>query len=110
MYLGKLVEVGPAYAIYDRPAHPYTQALIDAIPMVDPTQAKAKGRQFLKGELPSVVDPPSGCRFRTRCTFAQDICKEVEPELRLFGSGHHAACHFPLQSPLSESEHVTSVV
>jgi oligopeptide/dipeptide ABC transporter ATP-binding protein len=110
MYLGKLVEVGPAFAIYERPAHPYTQALIDAIPIVDPTQAKAEGRQFLKGELPSVIDPPSGCRFRTRCTFAQDICKEVEPELRLFGSGHHAACHFPLQSPLSESEHVTSVV
>lgn len=110
MYLGKMVEIGPSQAIYDRPAHPYTQALIDAIPTVDPTASKANGRQFLKGELPSVVDPPSGCRFRTRCQFAQDICAQVEPELRLFGSGHHAACHFPLQQPLESAQGVTLVV
>ena len=110
MYLGKLVEVGPAQAIYERAAHPYTQALIDTIPVVDPATARSKRDQFLKGELPSVVDPPSGCRFRTRCAFKQDICAEVEPELQLFGSGHHAACHFPLQIPLANPRTVTSVV
>jgi len=110
MYLGKMVEVGPSQAIYERPVHPYTQALIDAIPSVDPTTAKANGRRFLQGELPSVMDPPSGCRFRTRCQFAQNICAEIEPELRLFGSGHHAACHFPLETPLEASQGVSLVV
>jgi oligopeptide/dipeptide ABC transporter ATP-binding protein len=110
MYLGKLVEVGPSQAIYERPVHPYTQALIDAIPTTDPAANNANRRQFLKGELPSVVDPPSGCRFRTRCPFAQEICAEIEPPLRLFGSGHHAACHFPLQEPLESAKGMTLVV
>jgi len=110
MYLGKLVEVGPAQAIYGHPAHPYTQGLIDAIPVAEPQLARANKDKLIKGDLPSAIDPPSGCRFRTRCHFAQDICAEAEPELRLFGSGHHAACNFPLQEPLVEAQVATAVL
>jgi peptide/nickel transport system ATP-binding protein len=98
MYLGKLVEVGPARDIYTRTAHPYTQALIGTIPVADPTQQERRG-DHIRGELPSPLDPPSGCRFRTRCPFAQDVCAAEEPPLRPFGEGHLAACHFPLQTP-----------
>jgi oligopeptide/dipeptide ABC transporter ATP-binding protein len=98
MYLGKLVELSPARELYDRPAHPYTQALIDTIPVADPT-APVQRSGHIAGELPSSVNPPSGCRFRTRCPFAQDRCAEEEPALRAFGDGHAAACHFPLQTP-----------
>jgi peptide/nickel transport system ATP-binding protein len=100
MYLGKLVEVGPAIEVYANTAHPYTQALIDAIPVPDPVVAKANKHKIVRGELPSAMNPPSGCRFRTRCPRAQEICAEVEPPLRPFGTGHLAACHFPLQEPL----------
>ncbi|HEY6426561.1 MAG TPA: ABC transporter ATP-binding protein [Acidimicrobiales bacterium] len=101
MYLGKLVEVGPAREVYARAAHPYTQALIDTIPVPDPSAADSSGRH-VRGELPSSVDPPSGCRFRTRCPFAQERCAAEEPLLRPFGEGHLAACHFPLQTPTGE--------
>jgi peptide/nickel transport system ATP-binding protein len=101
MYLGKLVEVGPAREVYARAAHPYTQALIDTIPVPDPSAADSSGRH-IRGELPSSVDPPSGCRFRTRCPFAQERCGAEEPLLRPFGEGHLAACHFPLQTPTGE--------
>jgi peptide/nickel transport system ATP-binding protein len=103
MYLGKLVEVGPGRDLYERPAHPYTRALIDTIPVADPT-AEAAGGRHIRGELPSSIDPPSGCRFRTRCPFAQEICAQEEPPLRPFGDGHLAACHFPLQTPTGTAE------
>ena len=98
MYLGKLVEMGSADDIYQRAAHPYTAGLIATIPVPDPEAAKAAEGEGIKGELPSPVHPPSGCRFRTRCPYAQDICVEQEPPLRSFGPGHVAACHFPLQT------------
>jgi oligopeptide/dipeptide ABC transporter ATP-binding protein len=97
MYLGKLVEMGAAQDIYQRAAHPYTAGLIATIPVPEPEVAKARKGAEIKGELPSPVTPPSGCRFRTRCPFAQDLCAEEEPQLRSFGPGHVAACHFPLQ-------------
>jgi oligopeptide/dipeptide ABC transporter ATP-binding protein len=105
MYLGKMVERGPAAEIYARPAHHYTQGLLDAVPVADVVTARAKARRAttVKGELPSSISPPSGCRFRTRCPAAQEICAEVEPELADFGNGHVAACHFPLQTPVTLS-------
>jgi peptide/nickel transport system ATP-binding protein len=99
MYLGKLVELGSGDDIYHRPAHPYTEALIKTIPLPDPEAESTKEDIGIKGDLPSAITPPSGCRFHTRCPRAQQKCIEVEPELRPFGSGHVAACHFPLQPP-----------
>jgi len=102
MYLGKLVEVGPAEEVYLQPAHPYTRGLIDSAPTANPAAEKAKVRAGVTGELPSAISPPSGCRFRTRCPRAQEICAEVEPPLRPFSAKlHMAACHFPLEVPLS---------
>jgi peptide/nickel transport system ATP-binding protein len=103
MYLGKLVEMGSAEDIYQRAAHPYSAGLIAAIPIPEPQAARWKGTR-IKGELPSPVDPPSGCRFRTRCPIAQDVCAEEEPQLRLFGPDHVAACHFPLQGQPAPGE------
>jgi peptide/nickel transport system ATP-binding protein len=103
MYLGKLVEVGPAMDIYTQAAHPYTRALIDTIPEPDPTLAQASRGQHIEGELPSAMQPPSGCRFRTRCPFVQEVCAIEEPPLRPFGTRHFAACHFPLQTPLASA-------
>jgi len=104
MYLGKLVEVGPADEVYLTPAHPYTRGLIDSAPVADPKAERAKVDAGVHGELPSAIHPPSGCRFRTRCPLAQEICSVVEPPLQPFGAnGHRAACHFPLQTP-SEAE------
>jgi oligopeptide/dipeptide ABC transporter ATP-binding protein len=97
MYLGKLVELGSGEDIYVRAAHPYTAGLIATIPVPDPQAARSRPASGIAGELPSAVSPPSGCRFRTRCPYAQQICAEQEPELRSFGPGHVAACHFPLQ-------------
>ncbi len=97
MYLGKLVELGSGDDIYQRAAHPYTAGLIATIPVPEPEAARARKDIGIKGELPSPINPPSGCRFRTRCPFAQDRCAEEEPQLRGFGPGHVAACHFPLQ-------------
>ena len=100
MYLGKLVETGPAADVYVRPVHPYTRGLIDTVPVADPALERGKVNLGIAGELPSAVAPPSGCRFRTRCPRAQDLCAAAEPPLRPFtAAGHHAACHFPLRSP-----------
>ena len=102
MYLGKLVEVGPADEVYLTPAHPYTRGLIDSAPEADPAAERAKVKAGITGELPSPIHPPSGCRFRTRCPLAQDICAESEPQLRAFSqAGHLAACHFPLQPAMA---------
>src|SRR6202041_1047405 len=96
MYLGKLVELGASADVYNRPAHPYTQGLLDAVPAATIATSRAERKLIVRGELPSAVDPPSGCRFRTRCPRAQNLCAEVEPLLVGFGAGHTAACHFPL--------------
>jgi peptide/nickel transport system ATP-binding protein len=106
MYLGKLVEVGPSEVIYDHPAHPYTEALLTAIPIPDPVKERAKPPGFIKGELPSSLNPPSGCRFRTRCPRAQEICAVEEPLPQSFGPDHAAACHFPLDSALTAASGV----
>jgi peptide/nickel transport system ATP-binding protein len=100
MYLGKLVEVGPADDVYYQPVHPYTKGLIDAIPVADPRAERATRQKGVAGELPSNIHPPSGCRFRTRCPLAEDLCAQEEPPLRPFTTaGHFAACHFPLRQP-----------
>ena len=97
MYLGKLVEIGPAEAVYSKPIHHYTRGLLDTIPVADPEVEKAKASSGIVGELPSAINPPSGCRFRTRCPAAQDICAQTEPPLVPYGTdGHLAACHFPI--------------
>ncbi|HEY6538047.1 MAG TPA: ABC transporter ATP-binding protein [Candidatus Dormibacteraeota bacterium] len=101
MYLGKMVELAPSTEIYARPAHPYTLGLINAIPEPDPKRERSKSIDPVKGELPSALNPPSGCRFRTRCPRAQQLCADEEPPLRPFGPQHLAACHFPLQTPLA---------
>jgi oligopeptide/dipeptide ABC transporter ATP-binding protein len=103
MYLGKLVELGSGDDIYTRAAHPYTAGLIGAIPVPAPETQRAKSGPAVTGELPSPVHPPSGCRFRTRCPLAQDVCAAEEPPLRPFGPGHVAACHFPLQIPAPDA-------
>jgi oligopeptide/dipeptide ABC transporter ATP-binding protein len=100
MYLGKLVEIGPSNEIYRRPAHPYTRGLLDTMPNPDPHIARTKRAAPVHGELPSSTEPPSGCRFRTRCPKAQQLCTDLEPELVPFGPEHFAACHFPLQRPV----------
>jgi oligopeptide/dipeptide ABC transporter ATP-binding protein len=99
MYLGKLVEIGTGDDIYARPAHPYTSGLIASIPIPNPKLQRGRERSAISGELPSPLNPPSGCPFRTRCPRAQARCAEVEPALTPFGGQHFAACHFPLQQP-----------
>ncbi|MGW9196275.1 ABC transporter ATP-binding protein [Micromonospora chersina] len=95
MYLGKMVEVGTEDEIYERPTHPYTQALLSAVPVPDPTVRESKAIIRLQGDVPSPVSPPSGCRFRTRCWKAQDICAQEAPLLQIRpGSDHPSACHF----------------
>ena len=97
MYLGKLCETGPGEAVYREPLHPYTRALLDSIPSTEPGAARAS--TVIQGEPPSPINPPSGCRFRTRCPRATDLCAEEEPRPRELAAGHVVACHFPLNAP-----------
>jgi oligopeptide/dipeptide ABC transporter ATP-binding protein len=105
MYLGRICEIGPAEAIYRQPLHPYTAALLDSIPSPDPNVERVKIENTIQGEPPSPIDPPSGCRFRTRCPRAEEVCAEVVPAMRELAPEHFAACHFPLAEipvPLAE--------
>jgi peptide/nickel transport system ATP-binding protein len=97
MYLGKFCEMGPGESVYKQPLHPYTKALLDSIPSTEPGAARAA--TTLRGEPPSPVNPPSGCRFRTRCPRAVDRCASEVPEPRELAPGHLVACHFPLTGP-----------
>jgi len=96
MYLGKLVELSPAEELYQRPIMPYTEALLSAVPIPDPDLSAKRERIVLQGDVPSPINPPSGCRFHPRCRYMTDICREVEPPLVNYGHGHLAACHHPL--------------
>jgi oligopeptide/dipeptide ABC transporter ATP-binding protein len=96
MYLGKLVELSPAEELYQRPIMPYTEALLSAVPIPDPDLSAKRERIVLEGDVPSPINPPSGCRFHPRCRYMTEICMEVEPPLTDYGNGHLAACHHPL--------------
>ncbi len=93
MYLGKLVELADSYELIFHSVHPYTRSLISAIPIADPRQSRASKRIILEGDVPSPLNPPSGCRFRTRCKYATELCAQKEPEIREISSGHFVACH-----------------
>ncbi len=103
MYLGRVMEIGSVEEIYTHPAHPYTAGLLATVPVPDPTVEKAKRDVPITGELPSPINPPSGCRFRTRCPRAEDLCAQETPPLVSFGTDHEAACHFPLRTPVMVS-------
>jgi oligopeptide/dipeptide ABC transporter ATP-binding protein len=96
MYLGKVMELSPAAELYSKPIHPYTQALLSAIPIPDPRENRARTREIVGGEPPNPIAPPPGCRFHTRCPHATDVCQTVEPPLTEYPGGHLAACHHPL--------------
>jgi oligopeptide transport system ATP-binding protein len=99
MYLGKIVEIGPAAEVYEKPIHPYTMSLLSAVPIPDPRANAARTKVILEGDVPSPANPPSACRFHTRCPSATEICSEVEPLLVDYGHDHWAACHHPIGKP-----------
>ncbi|TBL80721.1 ABC transporter ATP-binding protein [Paenibacillus thalictri] len=97
MYLGKVVEIAPTAQLMERTAHPYTESLLAAVPIPDPSLRGAKKTALLEGDLPSAIDPPSGCRFHPRCPYATERCRTEEPQLAELAPGHMAACHYPLE-------------
>ena len=101
MYLGRIVELAPTRALFDRPVHPYTEALMNAIPLPDPVGQRRRPRQIIKGELPSPADPPKGCAFHTRCPLAEARCAAEPPPLREVSPGHWAACHLRGYLPIA---------
>jgi oligopeptide/dipeptide ABC transporter ATP-binding protein len=107
MYLGKLMEVSPARELFRKPIHPYTLSLYSAVPVPDPREGRARERIVLRGDPPSPIDPPSGCRFHTRCPWATEICRDVEPPLTEYANGHLAACHHPQNVTPEELARVT---
>jgi oligopeptide/dipeptide ABC transporter ATP-binding protein len=104
MYLGKVMEVSPAEELYRKPIHPYTSALLGAIPIPDPEENRVRERTMVTGEPPNPINPPAGCRFHTRCPRATDVCREVEPQLSEYPGGHLAACHHPQNVTIREIE------
>jgi oligopeptide/dipeptide ABC transporter ATP-binding protein len=107
MYLGKLMEISPAEELYSKPIHPYTSALLGAIPIPDPKQNRARERVVVSGEPPNPINPPSGCRFHTRCPRATEICRTAEPPLTEYARGHVAACHHPQNVTADEIREAT---
>ena len=107
MYLGKLMELSPAEELYTKPIHPYTSALLAAIPIPDPEENRRRERIVVGGEPPNPIDPPSGCVFHPRCPRATDVCREVEPPLARYPNGHLAACHHPMSVSLAEIDAAT---
>ena len=93
MYLGQMVELAESYELCSNPLHPYTKSLISAVPLPDPEKTRAKKRIVLEGDVPSPLNPPSGCRFHTRCPLAGEKCKQKQPDWKEYGEGHFAACH-----------------
>jgi oligopeptide/dipeptide ABC transporter ATP-binding protein len=100
MYLGRIVERGPRDRVFDRPVHPYTKALVAAVPVADPSRPRS--RVLVHGDPPSPFELPQGCRFHTRCPLAVAKCREIEPGLADLGSGHHAACHLAVPTATAE--------
>jgi oligopeptide/dipeptide ABC transporter ATP-binding protein len=115
MYLGTMVEIGPPSAIYETPGHPYTRALLSAVPVPNPKTERRRKRVILTGDVPSPANPPSGCRFHTRCWLYERLgrpenCRTIDPQLRLIGEDHRAACHYAEEALKSDVgvAHVTS--